>query len=243
MNPETSAEAVRLAKAEDLSGIIVAPPFVFLNAVKKAVKKVALAAQDVFWAAPKRRASPSEAGRETAYTGEISINQLKQLGVKYAIVGHSERRRWLKETDMIINYKLKTVLAAGLKAVLCIGEDWLIRKKGLKAARSFVKKQLTEDLAGLQGARFDKLIIAYEPVWAIGTGRNDKPENASVMAEFIKDLLVKSYKSKVKVLYGGSVNNRNAGHFLKQTTIDGLLVGGASLKSGEFRKIVKLADS
>jgi len=140
----------------------------------------------------------------------------------------------LGETDGVINKKVTAALKHGLKVILCVGEQWPVRKKGLAAARSFVKNQLGKDLKGVKNS--GNLIVAYEPVWAIGTGKNDAPENASNMAGFIK-----SNTHGVRVLYGGSVNGKNARSFAKAAKIDGLLVGGASLKSGEFGKIIQTA--
>lgn len=221
MNPRTVGEAVRLASAYDKSGVVVAPPFVFLESVGLKLKKASLGAQDLFW---------EEAG---PYTGEVSWDQLKRLKVRCAIVGHSERRR-LGETDGAINKKIVVALKHGFKAILCVGERWAVRKKGVRSAKAFVASQLKKDLAGVR--RSKELIVAYEPVWAIGTGKNDHPESASEMASFIK-----SRVRGVRVLYGGSVNGRNARSFLKMPDIDGLLVGGASLRIGEFSDIIRAA--
>lgn len=236
MNPETLFRAIQLAKAEDFENVVIAAPFVFLKNISNTLKKAALAAQDVAWAV------------KGAYTGEISVGQLKQMNIQYVIIGHSERRYWFKETETVINRKLKIVLGAGLKAILCVGEDWSMRKKGLVAAENFIKKQLAADLKSISvftnqsAAKIKNLLIAYEPIWAIGTGRHDNPRNAAVIAEFIKKFIHSKFKiQNLKVLYGGSVNSRNAGLFLEQKTIDGLLVGGASLKTAEFKKIIKLA--
>jgi triosephosphate isomerase len=145
----------------------------------------------------------------------------------------------LGETDAVINKKIKSALKGGLKVILCVGEKWVIRKKGIKAAKKFVSKQLADDLKGIK-FNGKNLIIAYEPVWAIGTGKNDNPENASKIAAFIKEFVVKSHKFKVRVLYGGSVNSENTKSFLESHNIGGLLVGGASLNMKEFGEIIKL---
>ncbi|MGC9610884.1 MAG: triose-phosphate isomerase [Minisyncoccia bacterium] len=230
MNPASLREAVKLAKACDKKGTVIAPPFVFLEEVGRTLKKAALGAQNV---------SYESAG---AHTGDISVRQLKSLGVKYAIIGHSERRA-SGETDAVINKKIKAALAGGLKVILCVGEKWSIRKKGIAAAKKFAASQFKRDLEGIisSNLKAPDLIIAYEPVWAISTGKNDNPENASEMAIFIKKQITLIHKSKgIKVLYGGSVNAKNARSFLKAKNIDGLLVGGASLSSKEFGKIIKL---
>ncbi|KKU15156.1 triose-phosphate isomerase [Candidatus Wolfebacteria bacterium RIFCSPLOWO2_01_FULL_45_19] len=224
MNPETLREAVRLARAEDLSGVVVAPPFVYLESAGKALRNAHLGAQDVSLSEPR------------AVTGEISPVMLKNLGVKFVIVGHSERRA-LGETDEMINKKVIAALKAGLKVVLCVGEP----SRPMTRTKNYVKNQLEKDLAGLLKlkAKSSKLIIAYEPVWAIGTGTPDNPKTAAEMISYIKKLLkAKSLKLKaVKVLYGGSVTAKNSAGFFKRPEIDGALVGGASLNAKEFRKI------
>jgi len=243
MNPRTEKEAVRLAKETEKktrglknAEVVIAPPFVFLEAVGKILKPITynlkpkLGAQDIFW---------KEKG---AYTGEVSSQELKSLGVKYVIVGHSERRL-AGETDTEISWKVAAGLKAGLRVVLCVGEPWSVRKRGLAAAKRFVENQFQKDLKGIKNYKLKtkNLIIAYEPVWAIGTGRADKPKDAVEMARFIKKSLVVSHKSKVRVLYGGSVNSKNARAFLSPKEIDGALVGKASLKAGEFGRIVRTA--
>ncbi|TSA44430.1 triose-phosphate isomerase [bacterium] len=233
MNPAILKEAIKLAKASDKKGVVVAPSFVFTEEIGKTLRNAELGAQDI-----SREDPPAGGG---PYTGEVSWHQLKKLGVKYVIIGHSERRA-LGETDATINKKLKIALAHGLKAILCVGEKWSVRKRGIVAAKKFVAGQLRKDLK-LVVTNYKllttNLFVAYEPVWAIGTGRNDLPEDASEMAEFIKRQTARS-KRQVKVLYGGSVNSKNVKSFLEARDIDGLLVGGASLKAGEFRKIIKL---
>lgn len=240
MNPLSVSEAVKLTKKEDIKGAVIAPPFVFLESVEKVLKQAELGAQDIFW---------EEKG---AYTGEISAAMLKNLKVKYVIIGHSERR-CLGETDEIINKKLTATIKAGLTPILCVGEPLNIRKKGLLSAKTFIKNQLLKNLKGINlkslNSKFSilnsRFIVAYEPVWAISTGTTGipaKPEDAVEMHKFIKDLLATRYSLLAKVLYGGSVNSKNAESFLKNPEIDGALVGGASLKPEEFKKIVKIAE-
>ncbi len=226
MNPATVSEAIRLARSYDKKGVVVAPPFVFLEALGKVLKKAVLGAQDVFW----KDAGP--------YTSEISWRQLKKLGVRYVIIGHSERRV-LGETDEVINKKATAALKHGLKVILCVGEQWPVRKRGIQAAKSFVKNQLEKDLMGVKG--FKNLVVAYEPIWAISTTRDrrdETPLGAGTMAGFIKGLLIKGQKTRIQVIYGGSVDARNAESFIKIPSIDGVLVGGASLKPAEFKKIL-----
>ena len=218
LNPTSEVEAIKLAKAEDFKNVIIAPPFPFLKSVGGFIRNADLGAQDVFWK------------EEGAYTGEVSASQLKSLGVNYVIIGHFERRA-LGETDEIVNKKIKAALQAGLKIILCVGENWSIRRKGLAAAKKFVKNQLQKDLGGIKN-----LIVAYEPVWAIGTGKSDKPSETVEMVKFIKKIL------NAKVLYGGSVNSKNAKSFLDKKEISGALVGGASLNAKEFKKIIRIAS-
>lgn len=180
MNPQTEGEATKLAKAIDSKNVVICPPFPFLRTVGNVLKRAALGAQDVFW---------EEKG---AYTGEVSAKMLKGLGVRYTIVGHSERRRWLHETDEIINKKVQAALKAGLNVILCVGEPLSIRKKGFQVAKNFVKNQLQKDLKNLLTIHHKlqtKLIVAYEPIWAIGTGRPDDPAETAEMSRFIKNFL------------------------------------------------------
>lgn len=219
MNPDSVGRALRLARAEDKKGAVIAPPFPFLVEVGSMLRRAELGAQDAFWV-PKG-----------AYTGEVSAHQLRHLRVAYVIVGHSERRAQ-GESDIEVNRKVKAVLAEGLTPVLCVGEPWSVRRGGLAAAKRFVARQLR---AALKGVSSRRVIVAYEPIWAIGTGRADDPAEVAVMARLIKKHGVRG------VLYGGSVTARNAGVFLRERAIDGALVGAASLKSRSFQNIVDLA--
>src|ERR1051325_10082969 len=179
MNPASEKEAVRLAKSIDKSGVVVAAPFVFLPALSKVLRRASLGAQDVFW---------EESG---AYTGEVSSKMLRGMGVKYVIVGHSERRKYLGETDVMINFKIKEALRAGLKVILCVGEVLETRQKGLYAAKNFVEMQLSADLKGIRNREsgIRNVVIAYEPIWAIGTGKADDAEETTEMSKFIKNIL------------------------------------------------------
>lgn len=227
-NPVSAKLAISLAQKTEKgisktgNEIVVAPPFIFLEPVKKVLKKAKLGAQDDFWE------------NQGAHTGEVSPLMLKSSGVKYVIVGHSERRR-LGETDEMINKKLKAALKTGLKPILCVGEPAQIRRKGLSAAKNFVKKQLGKDMKGL--ARAKGVIVAYEPIWAISTNKDakaDKPEDSLEIIKFIKKI------AHSRVLYGGSVTSKNAKSFLQYKEIDGALVGSASLDSVEFKKIINI---
>ena len=244
-NPESERDAVSLAKRIEKgiskSGkneVVIAPPFPFLSAVEKVFKRVKLCAQNVFWE------------NKGAYTGEVSPTMLKNSGVEYVIIGHSERRR-LGETDEMLNKKVKASLKAGLKVILCVGEHERKRDLGfriyeLRKAQNYVKWQLEKDLKNIPKSKFlnhKSLIVAYEPVWAISTNKNsnaDTPENALEMIKFIKKFCYSQFAIRnLPVLYGGSVTSQNAKSFLQYKEIDGALVGGASLKAEEFGKIVK----
>lgn len=217
MNPVFEKDAVKLAQGSDIKNTVIAPPFLFLKSIKSVLKNATLCAQDVFY---------EEQG---AYTGEVSPLMLKKLGVKYVLVGHSERRH-LGESDGMILKKMRTTLDAGLKVVLCVGEPLSVRKKGDIEVKKYIKNQL-------RGVSYSKsLIVAYEPIWAIGTGRYANPEDALSVVQYIKSII------SVPVLYGGSTNSQNAKGFLEKKEIDGLLIGRTSLNAKEFEKIAKIAE-
>lgn len=254
MNPDSLAKAKELfsvvdsqmSKVKDSSDVVICPPFVYLESLKAESSipagrqeklKVKLGAQDLFW--------------ETsgAYTGEVSPKMLKNMGVGYVIVGHSERRKYMNETDEIINKKVLAALKAGLKVILCVGElkrESRIKNKELriKKAKDYVKNQLQKDLKKIHNSLFkihNSLIVAYEPVWAIGTGKNCNPSDAAEMAEFIKNFLM-AYDLRLKsvpILYGGSVTGSNINQFFDKKEINGVLVGGASVDKKEVNKILK----
>jgi triosephosphate isomerase len=230
LNPQTEAQAKALAKAIDAQGVVVCPPFPFLGGVKSVLKKGALGAQNVSWQ------------KEGAYTGEVSPTMLKKFGVKYVIVGHSERRKLMNESNEVVNKKVRAALGAGLRVVLCVGEDKEVREKGMSHAKAFVEEQLVKGLLEVTKSQFSQLMIAYEPVWAISAvsgGVSDNPDEAAEMIQHIKYLINYEFSIKnISVIYGGSVNAKNAPAFLKHKEIAGALVGGASLKTGEFRKII-----
>ncbi|MBU4285250.1 triose-phosphate isomerase [Patescibacteria group bacterium] len=208
MNPSTIKEAKELFNKVKKTGAIICAPFTYLSELKSDN----LCAQNCYWEA------------SGPYTGEISLDMLKDLGVAYVIIGHSERRVHFKETDEMINKKLKAALATDLRPILCIGE-----KKG-EDAKEVIKKQLEQDLNGISKKDLDRIIIAYEPVWAIGTGDFCEASKAKESLESIKE------KLNNKVLYGGSVNSKISKDYI-DVGFDGLLVGGASLKVDEFIKI------
>jgi len=156
------------------------------------------------------------------------------MGVKYVIIGHSERRGKFGETDIEINKKVKASLNSGLKVILCVGEHIETRKKGIDEAKKFIENQIKIDLDGIGKKDTKNIFIAYEPIWAIGSGTSDIPEETAEIAAYIKNLVNVS-----GVLYGGSVNSKNAEAFFEQDEIDGALIGGASLDPKEFIKILK----
>lgn len=214
--------------------VVICPPFVALSEVHKVVAHSAaqLGAQDVFWE------------DQGAYTGEISARMLTELGVNFVIVGHSERREHLCETDEMIKQKVSRTLANQLSVILCVGETEKEREQGITRER--VRSQLAQALADARLKDANRLLVAYEPVWAIGTGAT--PEVAEVVSihEFIRSVLTDLFPNidaqKVRVLYGGSVDGVNAYPFLRERQIDGLLVGGASVKINQFKEIIASAS-
>ncbi len=225
MNPQTLKEVVFLAKASDRKGVIIAAPFIFLKKIRSLVKRAKLGAQDLFY---------EERG---AFTGEISAGQLKNIGVNYVIVGHSERRK-LGETDDITARKMEAAVKSGLTPILCIGETAAEKEEGLK--EEILNKQIKAALSRLGNQKIKNLVIAYEPVWAIGTGNPEAPESALITILYIKSLVKNVYNLLPIVFYGGSVDSKNIENYVKYKEIDGALVGGASLKKDEIKKMISL---
>ncbi len=212
--------------------VVIAPPFPFILKVGKIISGASLGAQNSFWKNP-----PAGKG---AYTGEVSPRILRAAGVRYVILGHSERRRIFGETDEIINKKILAAIDAGLNVILCVGESLAIRRKGVAAVESYLRGQVDADLRGFKKIWSSRLAIAYEPIWAIGTGHVDEPEDVAFIAKSIKSIVSSKFKIKnIKLLYGGSVDSQNAKSFLKLKEVDGALVGRASLGASEFLKIIK----
>jgi len=200
-----------------------------INESKKFKNKIAVGAQDVFW---------EEAG---AYTGEVSPRLLYQLGCRYVIIGHSERREILKETDEMVHQKAKTCLLNHLIPIVCVGETFDERQKGLKDLRVII--QVSGALEGVGLETNQNIIIAYEPVWVIGSGQAVDPTEAEYTHRVILQRLIDFYslpivKNNIHLIYGGSVDSKNIKKFLEQETIDGALIGGASLKAEEFLRIL-----
>ena len=231
--PET--EAFFAALAPQVASIkhcdmVIAPPFTALRRAAELGEKigVAISAQDVYWE------------KEGAWTGAISAAMIRDAGCRYTLIGHSERRQFFGETDQGVNKKIRAALGAGLQAIVCIGETLAEREAGQTEA--VLERQLVQGLAGLTEADFSLIIIAYEPVWAIGTGRTATPEIAQQAHGFIRWRLSQTVSPAVagrtRILYGGSVKPDNIGGLMAQPDIDGALVGGASLVAHSFAAIV-----
>ena len=227
LNPKNSKEFLRNIKYSILNiQLIICPSFdVLAEIAKNKPKGVEIGAQDCFWA---------ERG---AFTGEVSPADLKEIGCQYVIIGHSERRQHLEETDVMINKKLKAATGAGLIPIFCVGETAAERQKGAAVKR--VKEQMKSGLAGLSLSARQRIVFAYEPVWAIGTGNFCPAAEAVKMHRLIKKDAMKILKHReIKVLYGGSVDEKNVLEYLNQPEIDGVLVGSASAKADSFNAIL-----
>jgi triosephosphate isomerase len=211
--------------------VVLAPPYTALAAVAEelAGSRVKLAAQDTFW-------EP-----QGAFTGAISPVMLKDAGCRYVIVGHSERRQHFGDTDRTVNFKLKAALAAGLTPIFCVGET--IKQRQAGRTLKVVGRQLKEGLKSLTDITGEQLVVAYEPVWAIGTGLTATPDQAQEVHAFIRGQLSKLLAAAdlLRILYGGSVTPDNAALLMAQPDLDGALVGGASLKADSFLKIIAAA--
>ncbi|OGI74337.1 triose-phosphate isomerase [Candidatus Nomurabacteria bacterium RIFCSPHIGHO2_02_FULL_41_18] len=240
MNPLTAREAEKLfnSVAGNVSKIkktevIICPPFIYLDRLKKLSKKISLGAQDAF---------PGEVG---AFTGEVSAEMLYELGARYVILGHSERRT-LGEQNSDINKKLKSALSASLRPILCVGEE---KRDESHEYFNVVKTQIRECFNGIGKNLISKIIVAYEPVWAISStpGRRDATSaDSREMAVFVKKVISDLYSpesaNNVRIIYGGSANEKDAADFLKNGGVDGLLSGRASLDAKKFAEIVKIAE-
>lgn len=211
--------------------IVIAPPFTAIKAMAARLdgSNIDIAAQDV-------AAEPGPG----AFTGEVSASMIKDAGARWAVIGHSERRQFYGETDDSVNAKIRATLGAGLSPILCVGERLEDRDAG--RANQVVEAQLNGGMRNLTASEASRIIIAYEPVWAIGTGRTATPETAQQMHAFIRSAIRAMFGEGVgdetRVLYGGSVKPDNIGSLMSQLDIDGALVGGASLEAGSFAGIV-----
>ncbi|MBM4306072.1 MAG: triose-phosphate isomerase [Deltaproteobacteria bacterium] len=214
--------------------VAVAPPFTALYPVSQELKgsSIHLASQNLFW---------EEKG---AFTGEISPGMLKECGCRYAIIGHSERRQYFSETDETVNRRIKAAFNHGLKVIFCIGET--LQEREGKKTFSVVEGQLEGGLKGIGEKEMGQIVLAYEPVWAIGTGKTATPEQAEEVHRFIRQQLERLYSKRVseliRIQYGGSVTPENVKGLMDQEDIDGALVGGASLKAESFARIVRFKE-
>lgn len=235
---KTCAEAVDEAKAlvdlvqpMDDREMMIAPTYTALAQVSEVLKgsPVALGAQNLFWE------------NEGAYTGEISAPMLISTGCSHAIIGHSERRQYFGETDNTVNKKIETAINHDLIPVFCIGESE--QERDLNQTFSILDKQVTKGLNNISAKNLETLIIAYEPIWAIGTGKTATTEQAQEVHQFIRSLIDKAFGSELaqsmRILYGGSVKPENIDELMAMPDVDGALVGGASLKAGSFSNIIK----
>jgi triosephosphate isomerase len=238
---KTVGEALNLVKElkASISGVqgvevAVAPPYTALYAVHRELEgsTIHLAAQNLYW---------EEKG---AFTGEVSPLMLKEVGCRYVIIGHSERRQFFGETDETVNRRIKAALVQGLRVIFCIGETLREREDG--KTFSVIERQVEGGLKGFGEKEMKNMVVAYEPVWAIGTGKTATPEQAEEVHRFIRGKLEKLYSretsEEIRIQYGGSVTPENIKGLMNQPNIDGALVGGASLKADSFSKIVRFKE-
>ncbi len=240
MNPLSLKEAEKLFVniSKFVSGIkkteiVICPPFLYLEKLKKFARKISLGAQDTFW------------GDVGAFTGEVSADMLYDIGARYVMVGHSERRM-MGENNDDINKKIKSALTAGLRPILCVGEK--VRDENHDYF-NLVKMQLLECLVGVSKNSISKIVIAYEPIWAISSTPDRKDatsEDSKEMVIFIRKILSDKFgaeSSQIRIIYGGSVNEKDAEDFLKNGGVDGLLPGRASLDPKKFSQIIKICET
>ncbi|HXW60960.1 MAG TPA: triose-phosphate isomerase [Candidatus Acidoferrales bacterium] len=210
--------------------IVVAPPFTALVAAVECARdsSIAIAAQNLYWE------------RDGAFTGEISARMLADAGCRSVIIGHSERRQWFGETDQSVHRKVKAALGVGLTPIVCVGE--LLAERENNLTQAVLRRQFEGGLAALTPAEFSRILVAYEPVWAIGTGRTATPEIAAAAHGYLRELVAGRFTpalaSALRILYGGSVKPENIHGLMAQDEIDGALVGGASLEPESFAAIV-----
>jgi triosephosphate isomerase len=220
-----------LVKGHTQVDCVIAPPFTAIHHLSHllADSHIDLSAQDIFWE------------KNGAYTGEISGEMLVSVGCKYVIIGHSERRQFFGDSDEAVNKKVMAALRHGLKPIVCVGESLEDREMGKTLPK--VRSQVTRALAGLSGSVMREITVAYEPIWAIGTGRTASPQQAEEVHNSIRELLYELFDTEAvkegRIIYGGSVKADNIDELMAQPNIDGALVGGASLKAEEFARIIK----
>ncbi|MFH1577993.1 MAG: triose-phosphate isomerase [Candidatus Omnitrophota bacterium] len=214
--------------------IVLCPVFTALSSVSEVItdSNIGLGAQDVYWQ------------EEGAFTGEVSPLMLKDAGCKFVIIGHSERRQYFSETNDTVNKKIKAALKSGLIPIVCVGETLAQREEN--KTLEVIKEQLRGALADISSEEAEGIVIAYEPIWAIGTGRNATAAQAEEVHKYIRNLLAEMYNhsmsAAIRIQYGGSVKPENIGELIEQPNIDGALVGGASLKVETFSQIVKVCQ-
>jgi triosephosphate isomerase len=228
---ETADRLVKLLSTTMDVDVMIAPPFTALAQVSDLLKKtrISLGAQNLFWEA------------EGAYTGEISASMLVSAGCRYVIVGHSERRQYFGETDETVNQKIKAAVTNDLIPVMCIGESETERES--KETFSVLDRQVQKGLKGFSADEMETLVMAYEPVWAIGTGKTATADQAQEVHLFLREMLEKKFGNNlaksIRILYGGSVKSDNIKELMTMPDIDGALIGGASLEPETFSKIVQ----
>lgn len=239
---KTIAEAIELANGlkrelfkldSQKIDVVLCPPFTALSEVYEVItdSDICLGAQDVYWQ------------NEGAFTGEVSCKMLKDAGCKFVIIGHSERRQYFGETNEAVNKKLKAAINNGLTAIVCVGETLSEREKG--KTFDILDDHIENGLCGINKEDILKIVIAYEPLWAIGTGKTALPSQAQEAQKYIRSLLIKLYNKdiadNVRIQYGGSVKPENIVELMHQPDVDGALVGGASLAVNSFAEIVNMA--
>lgn len=226
----TLIEEIKKHKLDDRVEALVCVPFTSLNEVKEALEgtEIKLGAQNIHW---------EENG---AYTGEISPLMLKEIGIDYCIIGHSERRQYFHETDQTVNKKIKAALKHDIKPIVCVGETLEEREVGKE--KEIVKEQVLKAFEGIDKEKIKDIVIAYEPIWAIGTGKTASSDDANQMCGFIRGIIKTEYGEEsaenIRIQYGGSVKPETIGELMTKEHIDGALVGGASLNSLDFVKLV-----
>ncbi len=212
--------------------LVVCPPFPYISILKEKIRNIFLGSQDCFY-------------KEGAFTGEVSCSMIKSVGVDYVIVGHSERRSIFNESNEEINKKVKDTLDKKMTPILCIGEDEKQRENN--ETFDILKDQIGEGLEKISKDKIKNIVLAYEPIWAIGTGKFAEPEKIQEVKIFIKKLINNKYGVKtsqsIRIIYGGSVDSNNVCSYISESKMDGVLVGGASLKKEEFLKMLKQVDS
>lgn len=211
---------------------VICPPFIYLLDLKPISNNLKIGAQDCFWE------------KSGAFTGAISPLMLKNIGCHYVILGHSERRIHFGDTNEIINKKIKAALSAGLNVIFCFGETEIEKRKG--QTEKVLETQIKKGLAGVSGKEMENIVLAYESVWAIGTGNPCGPEDTQKTVLFVRKIITKLYPDilpeSLRILYGGSVNSENAEVYSLKSGVQGFIVGGASLKPEEFLKIIKTSN-